>query len=139
MYSQKYEEYFGGELIGSDENGELYKGIVCFMVVGLKESIPYVISSSPEITINAAWFRNELFECLDVLYQCDFNVRAIFCDNNQSNVSTFKKLLERRNQNPDDLCMNYQCKKIYLFYDSVHLFKKVYIFVFYFPWIQRYY
>ena len=27
------EEYFGGELNGSDEYGELYKGIVCFMIV----------------------------------------------------------------------------------------------------------
>ena len=25
MYLQKYEEYFGGELIGSDENGEFIK------------------------------------------------------------------------------------------------------------------
>ena len=40
MYLQKCEEYFGGELIGSDENGELYKEIVCFMMVRLKESIP---------------------------------------------------------------------------------------------------
>ena len=28
MYLQKCEEYFGGEQIGSDENGELNKGIV---------------------------------------------------------------------------------------------------------------
>ena len=27
------EEYFGGELNGSDDYGELYKGIVCFMIV----------------------------------------------------------------------------------------------------------
>ena len=33
MYLQKCEEYFGDELIGSDENGELYKEIVCFMIV----------------------------------------------------------------------------------------------------------
>ena len=82
-----------------------------------------MIKSSPEITINAAWLRDELFECLDVLYQCDFDVRIIVCDNLQSNVSTFEKLLERCNQNPDDLCMNYHCKKIHLFYDSVHLVK----------------
>ena len=41
MYLQKCEEYFGGGLIGSNENGEWYKGIVCFMIVGLKESIPF--------------------------------------------------------------------------------------------------
>ena len=107
MYLQKCEEYFGGELIGSDENGELYKETVCFMIVGLKESIPYMVKSSLEITINAAWLRDELFECLDFLCQYDFNVHAIVCDNHQSDVSTFKKLLEGCNQNPDDLCMNY--------------------------------
>ena len=41
MYLQICEEYFGGELIGSDENGELYKEIACFMIVRLKESIPW--------------------------------------------------------------------------------------------------
>ena len=39
MYLQKCEECFGGELIGSDENGELDKGTVCFMIEGMKESI----------------------------------------------------------------------------------------------------
>ena len=46
MYLQKCEEYFVGEMIGSDESGELYNGIVCFMIVGLKQNIPYVIKSS---------------------------------------------------------------------------------------------
>ena len=60
---QKCEEYFGGELIGSDENGELDKGIVCFMIEGMKESIQcdQVISRNN----NAVWLRDELFECLD--------------------------------------------------------------------------
>ena len=43
MYLQKRQEHFWGEMIGCDDEGELYKGIVCFMIVGLKESIPYVI------------------------------------------------------------------------------------------------
>ena len=33
MYLQKCEEYFGGEQIGSYGNGELYKGIVYFLVL----------------------------------------------------------------------------------------------------------
>ena len=43
MYLQKSEEYLGREIIGCDDEGELYKGIVCFMIVGLNESIPYEI------------------------------------------------------------------------------------------------
>ena len=63
MYLQKCEEYLGGELIDFDENGELDKGIVCFMIEGIKKSIPcsQVISRNN----NAAWLRDELFECLD--------------------------------------------------------------------------
>ena len=39
MYLQKSQEYFRGEMIGCDDEGELHKGIVCFMIVGSKESI----------------------------------------------------------------------------------------------------
>ena len=41
--------------------------------------------------INAAWIKDELFECLNVLYQCDFDVRAIVCDNHQPILLTFKR------------------------------------------------
>ena len=41
-------------------------------------------------TINAAWIKDELFKYLNVLYQCDFDVRAIVCDNHQSILSKFK-------------------------------------------------
>lgn len=52
----------------------------------MKEYIPYAINSSPEIAINAAWLRNKLLECLDVLYRRDFNVSAVTCENHQYNV-----------------------------------------------------
>ena len=39
MYLQKCEEYSGGRLIGADKENNLYKGVVSFMVVGLKQSV----------------------------------------------------------------------------------------------------
>ena len=48
-----YENYFAGDLVGGNSEGKLYKGLVCFMIVGLKNSIPYVIESSPETKLNA--------------------------------------------------------------------------------------
>ena len=66
-----------------EENLELYKGIGSFITVGLKEFIPCVIESSPNIKINVAWHRDELFEWLDVLYQCNFHLHSIACDNIQ--------------------------------------------------------
>ena len=90
-----------GGIIGWDDEVELYKGIVCFMIVALKESIPYVIKSLPEINIDANWLKTELLDSSN----CGFRVRAIAFDNYPSNVSSFKKMLEHFNQNLDELYM----------------------------------
>ena len=74
-YLQKCEEYFAGDLVGCNSEGEVYKGLICFMIVGLKHSIPYVIKSSSEIKINADWLKEELIDCLGILSQSGFNVR----------------------------------------------------------------
>jgi hypothetical protein len=48
IYLQKCEEFHGGESTGADETGELYKGLMCFMIVGLKSNIPFVVNAVPE-------------------------------------------------------------------------------------------
>ena len=73
LFLQKHNEYFGGEQISSDEIGELYKGIVYFMIAGLKEST-HVIKSSLQRTINDAWFGDELFECLYAKIKLQLNI-----------------------------------------------------------------
>ena len=103
MYLQISQEYFGVEMIGCDDEGVLYQGKVYFMIVGLKESIPYVIKSSPETNIDANWLKTELLDSLKILSNCGFRVRAIVCDNHPPNMSSFKKLLEHVNQNTDEL------------------------------------
>ena len=77
MYLEKCEGYFAEDLMGCNSEGELYKGLVCFMIVGLKNSIPYVIKSSPETKINADWLKKEITDCLGILSKSGFNVRAI--------------------------------------------------------------
>ena len=103
IYLQKCEGYFACDLLGCDSEGELYKRLVCFMVVGLKNSIPYVIKSSPETKINADWLKKKLIDCLGILPQSAFILRAIACDNHPSNVSSFKNLLQHFNQDSDEL------------------------------------
>ena len=44
MYLQKFERYFGGELVGFDENGELYKGIYDSMTDRFHPTCDQVIS-----------------------------------------------------------------------------------------------
>ena len=90
---KKVKSILGGGRISCDDEGELYKGIVCFMIVGLKESIPYVIKSLPETNIEANWLKTELLDSLKILSSCGFCVRAIVCDNHLFKVSSFRKLL----------------------------------------------
>ena len=79
----------------------------------------------PETNIDANWIKTELLDYLEILSNCSFRVRTIVCDNHPSNVSSFKKLLEDVNQNPDELYMLHKSRKIYLCYDAVHLMKNV--------------
>ena len=37
------------------------------MIIGLKQSIPYIIRSLPEVSIDANWLKEEIFKRLDVL------------------------------------------------------------------------
>ena len=48
MYQQKREEFTGVELTGVDPDDNPYKGIKCFMIVGLKENVPFVVKDIPE-------------------------------------------------------------------------------------------
>ena len=50
MYLQKSAQYQSGEYVGVDEERNLYIGIVAFMVVGLKKSIPFVVQAISEVT-----------------------------------------------------------------------------------------
>ena len=52
MYLPKSPQYQSGECV---EEGNLYKGIFAFMVVGLKESVPFAVHTIPEATVNGLW------------------------------------------------------------------------------------
>ena len=77
MYLQKCAEYCGGEFFGSNINNELYNSIVCFMIIGLKENVPYVVKAAPVAFINSELLKDELLNCLEYLITGDFNVRAM--------------------------------------------------------------
>ena len=62
MYLQKGANYQGGKYVGETEDGKLYKGVICFMIVGLKESIPIVIKAIPETHIAGEWLKEEIIK-----------------------------------------------------------------------------
>ena len=101
MYLQKTSEFAGGEYIGEDKEGNLYKGIVAFMVVGVKTNTPYVIKASPEVSISGSWLADEIDGCISLLADNGFRVRAVVTDNHSSNVNAFSALKKKRNGSDD--------------------------------------
>ena len=95
MYLQKASEWEGGEYVGEDEDGNLFKGLVTFMVVGLKSNTPYVIKACPEVSINGSWLSNEMDRCIDTLAENGFRVRAVVTDNHSTNVNAFASLKKK--------------------------------------------
>ena len=125
MFLQKCEEYSGGETYGADEDGNLYKGVLSFMIVGLKSNVPYVVKTLPEKEITGIWIKDALLSCIKSLHTSGFNVRGVVCDDHPTNVLAYKRLLMDHGQSPDDLFFTLNGKKIYLFFDTVHLIKNV--------------
>ena len=77
MYLQKCIQYTGGEYLGSDEEGKLYKGIVVFTIQGLKQSVPVVVKACPEVAVKGERLANDMSDCVEQLSSLGFNVRAI--------------------------------------------------------------
>ena len=63
MYLQKGTQFRGGEYIGANENDELHKGIMVFMITGLK-TVPSVVKVCPEVTVNGEWLSQEILKCI---------------------------------------------------------------------------
>ena len=43
IYIQRREEYIDGETVGANESEEPYIEIICFIIVGITSSIPFII------------------------------------------------------------------------------------------------
>ena len=63
-----------------------------FMICGLKASIPIVVKACPEISLNGEWVATHMADCISILSESGFKVRAIVTDNHSSNVNAFKTL-----------------------------------------------
>ena len=130
MYLQKSWQYHGGKFYGKDEDGELYNGIVVFMVVGLIKSTPYEIKTLPETKISGELLNPQILESLCSIHAVGFYVRAVITDNHSVNVAAFslqKKDVSPNNSDEDMFIFHpsERERKVYLFYDSVHLSKYI--------------
>ena len=86
----KDSQYQDGKLVGADNEGNLYKGIITFMINSLKKPIPFAIKAIPEIKIERKWLSEHIDNCITSLNSVGFNVCAIISDNHSTNVLAFK-------------------------------------------------
>ena len=49
MYLQKGTQFHSGKYTGNNEDDELYKGMIVFMISGFKNTVPLVIKAYPEV------------------------------------------------------------------------------------------
>ena len=127
MYLQKQAQYHSGKYFGEDENGNLYKGILVFMIVGLKENTPFVVKAVPETKITGSFVASHIWEVIGNLAEVGFNVRGVCADNHSTNVAGFYELLhEYPSTNKTDAFQHPANKShTYPFFDSVHLLKNI--------------
>ena len=86
--AQAYKYLLGGEFIAGDNNGILYKGIMVFMVQGLKSSLPVGI----KVSITSQWIAFLFDDCVAQLGKKGFKFRSIATDNHNADVSAFGSL-----------------------------------------------
>ena len=113
MYLQKSQEYCGGEC---GEEGNLFKGLVGFMIVRLQKSIPYVIKSIPETKIEGEWLKKEIIKSIKTLHSLGFSVHVVIADKHSTKVSAFSKIHNSNGGDKDDLAVIKDGNKIYLFF-----------------------
>ena len=89
------------------------------MIVGLKESVPYVIKAIPEVQYLG---QSETAECINSLRASEFNVWCVVNDHHSFKRlhNNFQRYSNLYVQNPGNGWNN-----TFLFYDSVHLLKNI--------------
>ena len=128
MYLQKDVQFEQCKLIGCDDNGNLFKAIMTFVIVGKRKNVPFVVKAVPESKIDGKWLSGQIMEGMQSLHEIGFHVRAVILDNYLSNVSVFNKLFSKYgNESHENVVLHHSTsdRRTYLFHDSVYLLKNV--------------
>ena len=97
------------------------------MIVGLKESIAYILQAIPEVKLSGEWLADKMSNYIDDLTPAEFCVRGIVTDDRSSNVHAFSLLVAMFNSDSHQYIKhpgNFD-KKTYLFYDTMHIIKNI--------------
>ena len=129
MYLQISVQYHSDDFVGQDEEGNLFKRIVVFMIVSLKNFVPIVIRSLPETKIISEWLKWEINKSILDLAEVGFKAWAVITNDHPSNVNTFTGQHEifggdNKTFIKHPVYTDFATKS-YLFFDVIHLFKNI--------------
>ena len=127
MYLEKATQYHNSKYIGDDDEGNLCKGIVAFMIMRLKESMPYIVQVFPGVKFSGEWLADKISNYVGDLTSAKLCVRGIVTDNRTSNVHAFSSLAAIFNSDAHQYIKHPEnfYKKTYLFYNTVHIMKNI--------------
>ena len=74
---QKEVQFQHGKLIGCDDNGDLFKGIITFMIVGVWKNVPFAVKAVPESKIEGKWLSGQTIKTIQSLHEIGFHGRAV--------------------------------------------------------------
>ena len=72
MYIEQQVPYDGRELTGCDLELQMYKSILCFMVVSLKQYTPYILQTNPLTKINNQIVQDGILSCVSILTKVNY-------------------------------------------------------------------
>ena len=72
----------------------MYIRIVTFIVVGLKQIIPFVVQAIPEVTFNSQWPTDKISDNIDNLLEIGVCVQGIDTSSHSTNVNAFLTLIK---------------------------------------------
>ena len=128
VYLQKDSEYQDAKHVGAENEGNLYKGVMTFIITSLKKAIPFVIKAIPEIKIEGKWLSEHIDNCITSLNSVGFNVWAIISDSHSTNVLAFKYLFNMYGNEQKGENINHPsntANHICLCFDPVHSLKNI--------------
>ena len=124
IYLQKDVQCQGGKLAGADSEGNLFKGVMSFLINIFKQSILFVIKAIPEVKIEGLWLSEQVGECIHTLRKTCFNIVAVISDNHSTNVSALNILIKKYpHTRKDIIIINYPSNinnGIYLFFKKYY-------------------
>ena len=95
MHLQKSTQYHSGDYVGANAEGNLYKGVVVFLIVSFKNYVPCFVKALPETSMTGYWLSEEIDKSITNLKEIGLQVRAVVLDDHASDVSAFSILLKK--------------------------------------------